>query len=481
MLKPRHFLAFTSLITVSVSIFATWSRSEARSLTDVLVQGFSFTVARQDSTLAARAAAPAFSAAVAQAVAQEFPRTSVPPAFPYRFDPVAGTFERQTGVPGPLFSERALTLGRGQLNLSVGYAFVDFSKLNGTDLHNIRSPALLNEIFSEEALLLGRLTTGEPVFFAPTAASLIHTQIDLQAHIAAPTLRYGLTDRWDVSIAIPIVSTLLRVRNDTVRVADLDFPRAGFLFAKDTRGSTLLLGFGDPAGNPIRDVSRLPFVKSQRPSNLLARAAGSATGVGDIALRTKYHLWRTTKPGGAALGLTLQLPSGQARDFHGTDETHLSTFVYLSQVFGERFEPHLNLGVDLNADDVDRSSFLYTVGAAFLVGTKLGLVVDFIGRSEFARLPTRVPPSGIYQGFVLDRAPGTCTATQPCFLDFSKGVISFPFFPKKIKRNDITDFSFGVRYTLGISGSLFLGGIVPLNDDGFRADFIPSGGIEYTF
>jgi hypothetical protein len=457
--------------------------SEARDLTDVLVQGFSFVAAGQDTTLAAKATAPAFSTAVAQAVAQEFPLTSVPPAFPYRFNPATDTFERLTGVPGPLFSERALTLGKGQFNLSVGYSFVDFTELNGTDLDDIRSPALLNEIFPAEATLLGELATGEPLFFAPVSASLIHTQLDLQAHIVVPTLRYGITDRWDLSLAIPIVNTFLRVRNETVRVADLDSSRAGFLFAIDAHGQNRLLGFADPTGRPIRDLSLLPFVRSQRPSTLLAEATGSATGVGDIALRSKYNLWRThdVNPGGAALGLSLQLPSGDAGDFHGTDEVHLSTFVYLSQVLGGRFEPHLNLGVDLNTADVDRSSFLYTVGATLLIGKRLGLMVDFIGRSEFSGLSVQVPPSGIYQGLVLDRAPATCTAAQPCALNLNKGAIPFPFFPERIKRNDTADFSFGLRYALGISGSLFFGGSVPLNDDGFRADFIPSGGVEYTF
>jgi hypothetical protein len=53
--------------------------------------------------------------------------------------------------------------------------------------------------------------------------------------------------------------------------------------------------------------------------------------------------------------------------------------------------------------------------------------------------------------------------------------------PIKIQRNDIANFTFGLRYALGTAGSVFFGGVVPLNDDGFRADFIPSGGIEYTF
>jgi hypothetical protein len=59
--------------------------------------------------------------------------------------------------------------------------------------------------------------------------------------------------------------------------------------------------------------------------------------------------------------------------------------------------------------------------------------------------------------------------------------VSSFIFPEPIKRNDTIDFSFGLRYVLGSSGSIFFGGIIPLNDDSFRADFIPSGGLEYTF
>jgi hypothetical protein len=355
--------------------------------------------------------------------------------------------------------------------------------LNGTDLDNIRSPALLGEV-DDEGIPVGQpppgveLGAGEELFTSLTSLSLIRTQIDLQAHVISPTLRYGLTNNWEVSLSIPIVNTSLRVRNETVRVVDLDPASARFLFTTDTQGNFRPLGFFDPDGNPVSDES-LPFIRSQRPSESLSRAAGSATGVGDITLRSKYHLYRS-ELGGAALGLKLQLPSGEVRDFHGTDETHLSTFWYFSEVLWERFEPRFSVGVDFNTDDVDRSSFLYTAGGTLLIGTKLGLVVDFIGRSEFGRFPARIPPEGIFPGATLNRVPETCTAEQPCFIDPDRAV-PFPFFPEKIKRNDIADFAFGLRYVLGTSGTIFLGGIVPINDDGLRADFIPSGGIEYTF
>jgi hypothetical protein len=108
------------------------------------------------------------------------------------------------------------------------------------------------------------------------------------------------------------------------------------------------------------------------------------------------------------------------------------------------------------------------------------LIVDFLGRSEFGSLSVRVPPEGRVTGLIPDKDPDTCRAEEPCFFDESRNV-SFPLFPIRIERNDIANFTFGLRYVLGISGSVFFGGVVPLNDDGFRPDFIPSAGIEYTF
>lgn len=461
------------------------SQSDAKDLTDVLIKGFSFSAFGRDTTLAARAAAPAFSAGIAEAVRQ-VPVASGAPSFIYRFNPAVDSYERLTGVPGPLFTERVLTLGKGQFDFSTGYSFIDFSDLNGTDLDNIRSPAFLAAVFDGEGVSVGQppagveLGAGEKLFSAPSSLSLIHTHINLQAHVIVPTLRYGLTNNWEVGLSIPIVNTFLRVKNEIAQAVDLDPASASFLFVRDTQGNFLRpLGFFDRAGNLLQRESR-PYIKSQRPPVPLSKAAGSATGVGDITLRSKYHFWRS-ELGGAALGLNLQLPSGEVRDFHGTEETHLSPFLYLSQVLWGRFEPRVNIGVDFNVDDVDRSSFLYTVGATLLIGARLGLVVDFLGRSNFARFPVRVPLTGIYiNGAVLNRAPETCTTERPCFIDPARRV-SFPFFPERTKRNDIADFALGLSYALGTSGTVFFGGILPMNDDGLRADFIPSGGIEYRF
>ncbi|MCS6924562.1 MAG: transporter [Candidatus Binatia bacterium] len=473
--------------------------SNARSLRDAFVQGFVFptapggvgTTTRDGESLvgffapdgslaspealarAAQGVAPVIAAAVAHAVTQQFPLASVAPAFTYRYNPTLSIYERSTGVPGPLYSERALTLGKGQFNFSIGYSYIDFDEFNGTDLGNIVSPALINEIFLPDLEF-----NGIPLF--PFVLSQLRTRIDLQAHVIVPAFRYGITDHWDVSLAIPIVNTSVRVRNEVRRVAGLSNGRLGVV------GDDLLFFGVSPDLSRVTQVipitpdtiTQIPFSLSQRPPALLARAAASATGVGDISLRTKYHFWRTEN-GGATVGLNLLLPSGDVDDFHGTDETHVIPFLIVSQVMGDRFEPHVNIGFDFNADDVDRTAFVYAVGATFMVWDRLGLSVDFIGRSEFGRFPAPIPSSAFVFGQRLNRPAASCTTEQPC--NVVRELIPFPLFPKRVRRNDLEDFSFGVRYALGTSGSIFFGGIIPLNPDGLRADFIPSGGVEYSF
>src|SRR5215471_18466262 len=110
--------------------------------------------------------------------------------------------------------------------------------------------------------------------------------------------------------------TFLRSRSERVPVVDTA-SGYGFAYIGEADGSPVSppLFAVDSAGNRIPKV-QLKFVKSQRPTSPFT-ISRSATGVGDITLRSKYHFWKIEE-GGAALGLTLQVPSGEKRDFQGT-------------------------------------------------------------------------------------------------------------------------------------------------------------------
>jgi hypothetical protein len=352
--------------------------------------------------------------------------------------------------------------------------------INGTNLQDTHTPLLVEAFCPTE--------DGSPLFLNPRCNSVldngtfisvlglglssVRTRLTIQAHLIVPTVRYGLTDNWDIGISLPIVNTFLRVRNELIPVAET---ADAFMVSTIDQQGNVNVNFLDSNAQPV-DVSRARFFATNRGRRTLTKVAGSSTGIGDITLRSKYRLWGGEQ-GGAAAGLELRLPSGDEDNFRGTGETHVSPFFYLSQVWWDLVEPHLNLGLDFNTDDVDRNAFLYSVGVAALVWDRLGAGIDIMGRSEFGRLPPG-KGSGL-TGLALERAAATCSRENPCALS-NKGPVAFRF-PFKIKRNDIIDISFGLRYALGISGSVFFGAIMPLNDDGFRADFIPSGGVEYTF
>src|SRR5262245_18946317 len=55
--------------------------------------------------------------ALATTVASTYPVASASASVTYVYNPALDTLERQTGVAGPLFGERAETIGRGRFNL----------------------------------------------------------------------------------------------------------------------------------------------------------------------------------------------------------------------------------------------------------------------------------------------------------------------------------------------------------------------------
>ena len=466
-------IAFAFTVILSGGFIA---HTEAGDLSDVLERGFSFPAeGGVNIQTGARAISPSISAAVSQAVTQQFPLASISPAFTYRLNTDLGLPEPVSSIPGPLFAERALTIGKGRLNFNVGYAYIDFDEFNGTSLDRSGSSAFALTALTGESIAIGS-SNGNTDFAAPSFLSQTRSEIDLQAHVIVPSLRYGLTDNWDVGLTVPIVNTSLRVRSSLS--TSVEPFGSEFRFERDAQGSIGGFGFFDTDTDEPVATADLRFIRARRALANSRKSSGSATGIGDITLRTKYRLpFLQTDKGGAAVGLNLLLPAGDEDDFHGTGDVRLSPFLFMSNVIGERFEPHLNIGFEINADDIDRSSLLYSVGVVVQIWQGLGLMVDIVGRTELSS-PERLPSEALVSQVRLDRNPDTCTETNPCRV--AETVLN-PLFLENPKRNDTIDLAFGLRYALGEQGTIFFGGLIPITDDGFRSDFIPAGGVEYTF
>src|SRR5207342_2292886 len=112
------------------------------------------------------------------------------PAFTFRYNPALSAYEPSSNIPGPIFSERAPTLGQGRWNLSFGYSYIDFDDFNGQSLHNVRSPGLILEGILSEGVPINQTINGTPLQVVPISTTRIHTKIDLNAHVMVPTVRY---------------------------------------------------------------------------------------------------------------------------------------------------------------------------------------------------------------------------------------------------------------------------------------------------
>ena len=352
-------------------------------------------------------------AALASTVSSTYPVASASSSVTYVYNPELDTLERRTGVAGPIFGERAETIGAGEFDLVLSYSYIHLSTVNGEDLDSLPNRARVNGrvLFFP---VKGGLTLNDGRFtnFLPVQANV---DLDVTAHQIAPSLTYGITPDLDVNLVLPLLVTSLDVTAHTT-VPDPRFPE-------------FKLKPGDPRAR-MQDLT----------------GADTATGIGDLLLRTKYVIHHG-KPFDLAWGLALSLPTGNEDNFQGSGTTHVGPTLIFSRIFAERVEPFLNLGVDLNTDDVGRSVFRWAVGATGQMLNSLTAAVVFLGRNEFAAQADPIP---------------------------------VPFF-FQIERNDIYDASIGLRWNFTDTGVLSANVLLPLNRDGLRADFIPTIEIEYPF
>lgn len=281
------------------------------------------------------------------------PIPSASGSFRFEWDPELDTFVRERQSLGPIFAERAQTLGHRTVTVSVSYSHIRFSSLEGDSLNHVRSS---QPVFTDD--FLAQLPESDQMR-AQDNALVTELDLDFALNQWFFSAAFGLTDRIDLSLAI------------SVNHADMEGNAMAFITDENGDGGAFF-------------VETQPGVDECGSTFLCAvdSFSDSAFGTGDIYLRAKWHAYDTRFADFALAGV-ITLPTGNADDFLGFHDPTLTPWIIASKQYW-RFEPHVNLGYAFRSGQ-DVSQAQWIAGTDALVFPWLTVGGDFLGYHDDKR------------------------------------------------------------------------------------------------
>jgi hypothetical protein len=414
-----------------------------------------------------------------------FPLGSSSGGLTYVFDESVGTFRRGSASFGPLFAERALTIGRGKLNAGFNYQRTSYNTFEGQNLDDGSIKFYLRHQdcchFANPANLTGFTLTplnASDTLNPPFKGDIIEASLFLQAttHTAVAFANYGVTDRWDIGLAVPSVRVNLdaRVRARIIRLVTCQ-----------------PLALDPTAIQPPECAGAHAFEPGNPNATLTIQRSGRATGFGDIVIRTKYHFLRMAG-GGLAAAVDLRLPTGDEDNLLGAGGTQAKFLLVASDERG-RFGRHANIGYTVSRGDVAGTvaglsaaslpnEFNYTGGVEFIANPRVTVTGDVVGRTlRGAGRLELASQSFEYIGFTpTSFMPG---AAPGCggFLGTVCLTASFDALTPQAGNLTLLLGTGGVKYNL--AGNLLVSGSVlfPLTKAGLRSHVTTVIGVDYAF
>ncbi len=347
----------------------------------------------------------------------------------FRFE--AGVPVPTSGSPGAVFGERAPTLGRGRVFVGANINRLHFETLRGVNMHdidmtftheNVKGPAC-DSIVGQSCTPYGVPTHENDVIN-------LRLTLDLDMTVTSFFVTFGLLDRVDIGVVLPIVSTSLRGLSNAQIVP--------------FGGTTAQHFFGGTPANPQLTTSR--FVE------------GSASGIGDIATRVKVNLMHSDRTSFSVL-TDVRFPTGSADDLLGSGHIAARGLGILSARFGA-FSPHANIGYLFRGGSSQNSAVLATVGFDHVMAPWAAMAVDLVSELQVGESKLRLP--------------GTVTYDLP----FRRTVE-----PTNIpsERDDVVNGSFGCKFVTHSGITIVANTLWPLNRGGLRPNVLWTAGLEYNF
>jgi hypothetical protein len=325
---------------------------------------------------------------------------------------------------GPLYAERAQTLGKGHFLMGLGVSGYHFTSIRTTPLNGLVFDFTHSD--SDDDGTLGDQDFENDIFH-------VRTDLDINLFATTAVLTYGLLDRVDIGVAVPLVHTSIS-----------GFSDAQIIPAEPNTPHNL----GTPA-NP-----RLTATTA---------TSGSATGIGDIAGRVKVQVAQGPKTGFGLIG-EVRFPTGKEEDLLGLGEYSARGLGILSGRYGD-FGAHANVGYLYRGGATQNDAFLATVGFDQLLGPWATFAADMISEWQVGTSKLRQPAP-----VILDTPVG--------------GGVSARVIPRSNiveRKDDVIQGSFGFKFTMPSGLTVITNALIPIRRGYLQPDVAWTAGLEYSF
>jgi hypothetical protein len=401
----------------------------------------------------------------------------------FTFDRTLAVVRRSTESYGPILGERAETIGRHRFFAAVTYQYFPFSTLDGIDLKHVpgayNAADTLNPNGTHRNPATDPPSPGDP----PNELEHLNTtnRVDLKVHQFTFYVTYGLTNRIDLSAAVPILNVRLGVTSNATIVRTPDTIaqgpalKAAWLASPNTFPGNLYPGTGPLEGcqnTPAGCTGYFYYFDPADPANSITGIfsnAKSASGIGDALVRVKGTLFQGERAA-AALGVDVRVPSGDETNLLGSGAAGVKPFLAVS--YRARISPHADIGYEFNGSSILVGNLVtgakghlpdqlfYSGGVDANVTRKLTLAADLLGQRLYHAPSVKL---GAWEDVLLVSHPDIPNII-PIYRSFT-----------------MNDLAVGAKYSL--HGNLLVTGNVQfkLDDGGLRAKVVPLAGLSYTF
>ncbi len=398
------------------------------------------------------------SASVARQAAL-LPLASPSSGITFSWDEASKIFVESTESLGPIFGERADTIGKYRIYLGFGYQYFKFGSHDGIDLND------LHAVFTQPDTVATNVNGGTTCSLNPpdSVSNLgpcgfirdiitSKNRLDLKLHQFTTFVTFGVTKRIDVSMAIPIQNIRMGISSQAT-IQNIS--------------TTGIHQFPDRPGCS-------PCLTSSSSS------AGTASGIGDITFRVKGVAWKGERAA-LALGVDVRVPTGDALNFLGAGAAGFRPFFVWS--LRSRVSPHMFVGYESNGSSIAAGNITtgqkeklpgdltYSGGVDVWLTKRISAAFDLVGQQVFQaqRLSAKQ--------FVEPRA---CTGPN-CLTLAAPPAPTDPTLVATTGTYNISNASIGIKIKPFNRVIMTGNAMVKLNEGGLRATVVPFISASYTF